>query len=132
VEFDISLNSTSFGSRAPLEKVLNELEWDSLATSKWKSLDNILKLLQPFSQYTMLASGEEYTTSSSVIPIVMELNHHLKEMQMIADISKVSTILLSQLKRFAKWTDPEALDHDPIYLVATILDPRYRLLLSDI
>jgi len=69
----------SFGSKSSFRKILNELQWDSLATSECKSLDNILKL-QPFAQYTMLASGEEYTTSSSVIPIIMELNHHLKEM----------------------------------------------------
>jgi len=40
------------------------MEWDFLATSNWKAIENLLKLLGPFVQYTALVSGEEYTTSS--------------------------------------------------------------------
>lgn len=55
----------------------------------------------------MLASGEEYTTSSSVVPILMELDLHLKEMQKITEISKVNYPIVVKLnKRFAKWIDP--------------------------
>ena len=117
--------------KEPLEKVLNNMEWDSLATSEWKAIENLLKLLRPFAQYTALASGEEYTTSSSVIPILMELELLLKEMQKISDILSIPHALLSQLKqRFAKRVDTTDPNHDPIYLVAAMLDPYYRILLT--
>lgn len=34
--------------KIPLTQVLGELEWDTLATSEWKTLENIHKLLRPF------------------------------------------------------------------------------------
>jgi len=47
-------------------------------------------------------------------------------MQNIPDICRVSQALLSQLKqRFAKWAHSTTPDHSPMYLVATMLDPRY-------
>ena len=64
--------------RTALTQVLEELEWDNLATSEWKSLE---ELLQPFAQYTALVSGEEYTTISTVIPVIMELQLHLEEVR---------------------------------------------------
>lgn len=40
-------------------------------------------------------------------------------------------LLLSELKRrFRKYTDPGDASHDPIFLMATALDPRYRLILN--
>lgn len=65
--------------RSSLSTVLNELEWDDLPTSDWKQLENIYTLLKPFAQYTSLVSGEEYTTLSSIIPVVTELSLHLEE-----------------------------------------------------
>ena len=42
--------------------VLQELEWDSLAISEWKVLEGVLLL--PFTQFTSLISGEDFTTFS--------------------------------------------------------------------
>ena len=80
--------------KASLTKVLNTLEWDNLAVSEWKTLENVHKLLKPFAQCTSLISGDDYTTLFSVIPIVMEVNLHLEEMKKIA---KVSALLLAEL-----------------------------------
>jgi len=38
--------------RIPLTSVLEELEWDNLAISDWKVLENIQKLMNPFALYT--------------------------------------------------------------------------------
>ena len=65
--------------KSSLTTVLQELEWDNLATSDWKHLENLHSLLKPFAQYTSLVSGEEYTTLSSIIPVVIELLLHLEE-----------------------------------------------------
>ena len=119
--------------RVPLTSVLEQLKWDNLATSDWKVLENIHKLLKPFAQYTSLSSGEDYTTISSVIPIIMELNLHLEEMKKVPELTVVSNLLQSELKRrFRKCTDPGDPDHEPLFLMATMLDPRYKVLLNPI
>ena len=61
-----------------LANVLRKLEWDDLAASEWRSLCNIQSLLRPFAEFTTLVSGEDYTTISTVIPTIMELNLHLE------------------------------------------------------
>ena len=119
--------------RTPLTSVLEELEWDNLANSDWKVLENVYKLLKPFAQYTSLSSGEDYSTISSVIPIIMELNLHLEEMKKVPELMNVSTLLQSELKRrFRRCTDPSDSDHEPLFLMATMLDPRYKVLLNTI
>lgn len=46
-------------------------------------------------------------------------------------MSHVARSLLSELKRrFKKYTDPGDEDHDPLFLMAAALDPRYRVLLN--
>ena len=119
--------------RVPLSRVLDELEWDNLAVSEWKTLENILNLLKPFAQYTALSCGEDYTTLSSVIPIIMELNLHLEDMKKVSELRNVCGIFQSELKyRFRRCTDPGDPGHEPLFLVAALLDPRYKLLLNPV
>ncbi len=63
--------------RAELSQVLLELGWNTLQNSEWKQLENLHSLLKPFAKYTALTSGEDYTTLSTVIPVLTELNCHL-------------------------------------------------------
>ena len=100
--------------KVPLTMVLEELGWDSLANSEWKMLENVQKFWKPFAQYTSLVSGEEYTTtSSSVIPIVTELNIQLEESKKVPELCPVATLLQSEHKRrFKKYNDPGDQDHD--------------------
>ncbi len=65
--------------RPHVTEVLQELEWDNLPNSDWKVLENYRDLLEPFARYTALTGGEEYTTLSMVVPVVMELTYHLNE-----------------------------------------------------
>ena len=117
--------------KGPLSDTLEQLEWDNLAHSEWKTVENIHKLLKPFAQYTALVSGEEYTTLLSIIPILMELQLHLREMVNIPDIAAVATTLQSELnRRFRKFTDPGDESFEPLYVVSTILDPRYLPLIN--
>ena len=75
--------------REPLAIVLRELEWDDLAASEWRSLSNVQSLLQPFADFTTLVSGEDYTTISTVIPTIMELNLHLEKVNYITCINEL-------------------------------------------
>ena len=63
--------------RTELSNVLQELSWNNLQNSEWKQLENLHSLLKPFAKYTALTSGEDYTTISTVIPVLMELSCHL-------------------------------------------------------
>ena len=60
-----------------------------------------------------------------------DLVHLPLQMKKIPDISEAASVLLMNLKhRFRKFTDPSDTCHSPIYLAATCLDPRYKLLLN--
>ena len=116
-----------------LSTVLEEFCWDSLHTSEWKLLASIHDLWKPFAQYTSLVGGEDYTTVSSVIPIVMEINLHLEESRKspLPQVSTAARVLLTEFKRrFQNVTYPSHPDHDPLLLASILLDPRYRLLLN--
>ena len=114
--------------KGPLSAVLEEQGWDNLATSEWKTIGYIRDLLKPFAQYTSLVSGEDYTTISCVIPIIMELNLHLEEMKKIPEVSGAANMLLVELKY--RFTDPGDAEHDPIFLASAMVDPRFRVLLN--
>ena len=67
--------------RTELSQVLEEQNWDNLPNCDWKVLENMVGLLEPFPQCTLLTSGDEYTTFSTVVPVLMELNCHLEMMK---------------------------------------------------
>ena len=117
--------------RTELSQVLNELEWDSLQVSDWKQLEYISLLLEPFAQYTNLSGGEDYTTISSIVPIIMELNLHLLEMRKKPNLSAVSLCLQEELqKRFDNILSPKHTNFNPLYLAATALDPQFDMIIS--
>ena len=60
-----------------LSQVLEELQWDHLAMSEWRTLDATRSLFQPSAHFTQLLSWEEFTTVSCVLPAFMDLNLHL-------------------------------------------------------
>ena len=64
--------------RNAVKAEVEELEWYNLHASEWKVLENICKLLQPFAQYATLVSGDQYTTMSAIVPIIMEIKLHLE------------------------------------------------------
>ena len=93
--------------RTELSQIVNELEWNNLQISDWKQLEYISLLLEPFAQYTNLCGGEDYTTRSSVVPIIMELKLHLLEMKKKLNLSAVSLCLCEELeKRFGNLLSP--------------------------
>ena len=90
-----------------LSVVLEELGWDNLPTSVWRTLASIKALLQPFAQFTSLLSGEEFITLSSVIPAIMDLNLHLEEVgvvfvwsgfRIVYDSIKINVLSLHSMK----------------------------------
>ena len=114
-----------------LSHVLEELEWDNLAVSEWKVLQSIRDLLQPFAMFTTLVQGEEFTTVSCVIPAIMDLTLYLEECRGNPEMSEAAQLLLSELKRrFRKYTNPNDGEYEPLFIVGTALDQRYRLVMN--
>lgn len=106
-----------------LTEVLEELEWDNLANSEWKLLESMCELLHPFAQYTSLISGKEYTTLSAVVSAIMEIELHLEMKSQRGLVEAVKCLQTELSKRFKKYLDPKMDDHDPIFVLATLLDP---------
>ena len=118
--------------RNELSQVLEELNWDNLPNRDWKVLESMMCLLEPFAQYTSLTSGDEYTTFSTVVPVLMELDYHLEAMKEKPGLREIASLLQKELSdRFQKVLVPTDFNFDPIFVAATALDPRYRVLLNE-
>ena len=82
--------------------------------------------------------GEDMSTISMVIPIIMELDMHLDEMKNRPGLSVACTVLKDALhKRFDKVLKPGVSDvvnspdtFEKVYVATTFLDQRYRDLLG--
>ena len=113
-------------------QVVEELEWNGLQTSKWKKIENIVDFLEPFAEYTTLCCGESYTTLSAVVPVILELNCHLHEMQKRPGMCAVAKVLQNEMhRRFDRYIDPSTDSFDGLHIMATLLDPEYTYVLSD-
>ena len=110
--------------RNELSQVLEELNWDNLPNRDWKVLESMMCLLEPFAQYTSLTSGDEYTTFSTVVPVLMELDYHLEAMKEKPGLREIASLLQKELSdRFQKVLVPTSFNFDPIFVAATALDP---------
>ena len=65
--------------KSQVKIVMEELGWNGLSVSQWKQIQIIVELLQPFAHATNVASSEDNTSIGMVIPILKELELHLKE-----------------------------------------------------
>ena len=100
-----------------------------LQPDDWENLESIAKLLYDFAMYTNMLGAQSYTTVSAVIPSYLDLMAHLNSTIRVGnhEIAEVATNLLEELKRrFSKLLDKDHSDHNPVYIVGTLLDPRYR------
>jgi hypothetical protein len=118
--------------KEPLKKVLLEFNMTMFQPEEWEALESIDRLLSKFATYTNIAGGENYPSLSMVIPSFLELEVHLKGLLKLPVIGNVSNILLQELyARFSKLLDFQHIDHHPVYVIATLLDPRYKTVLDD-
>lgn len=109
-----------------LQQVLLDCKLDVLQPREWNALRVVDKLLSVFASFTDIAGGESYTTLSKIIPCIMELKYHLDVMMTVDDVSQVAGILLGEVnRRFSYIMDQTHADFRPVYMVATLLDPRY-------
>lgn len=65
--------------REHLTTVLEELEWESLNEPQWKNLSSKETLLKLFAHHTNVTSSETTTSIAMVVPVLKELELHLKK-----------------------------------------------------
>ena len=117
--------------KEPLKIVLLNHNLTMLQPQDWEVLKNVRTLLYKFANYTNVVGGEQYTTLSLVIPYYIELQHHLEDMMKIDKLQSVSKIMALELeRRFSNLLDPAHENHNSLYMVATLLDPRFKNLLE--
>lgn len=83
--------------------------------------------------HTKLLEGESYNTLSSVVPSIMELNNHLTNFTKtdFEDINIIIEMKKQMDKRFSNIFDKNSINFDPIFITATLLDPKFALCLNE-
>ena len=93
----------------------------TLTASQWGLLEKTVQALAPFEELTREVSSSS-ASASDVIPIVQVLKRFLSRPNEADEgIRTMKGTLLEAVRR--RFTH---LESEPIYLVATLLDPRYK------
>lgn len=98
--------------KVSVNAVAKEMERDTLLSSEWQKIDQLLKLLQPFAEHTRLLEGDK-VVMSSVIPALMDIEYHLLEAQsdqaLDASLKELAVTFLDGLRRrFEFALEPES------------------------
>jgi hypothetical protein len=91
----------------------------NLVPKDWTTVSELLALLKPMYDVTVLMCSNEYPTLSMVIPVVNGLMHLLREMT--GGLNILRSVMIEKLEqRFGNIEDNDE------YCYATILDPRFK------
>jgi len=92
-----------------------------LTKNQWGLLEKLVALLQPFESVTKQISSAD-ASLADVIPVVTALQVTLERHDNDAGVQTMKSVLLQDIKkRFSGMLD------EPLYVVATAVDPRYRM-----
>lgn len=113
--------------RAELNQVLEDLGMDTLLTSDWSKMENLVKLLEPFSVHTDQLQSDSQSLSQ-VVPCLLNLEAHL---QTTTTGKQLALVLLKSLReRFAVILSPHCSQFDATPAAACLLDPSVSLVLQ--
>lgn len=120
--------------RGPLEKVLTDAGKIKyiLKPEQWSRISALATILKPFHEFTSMASRVKVPASSEVIPKIINLQAHLRKNAVPNSFfQEVCDHLLIKLeKKMFKFMTDAVDDFKGTYMAATLLDPRYRIILS--
>ena len=114
--------------RTEVNQVLEELGMDTLLTSDWAKLENMVKLLEPFAIHTDQLQSDSQSLSQ-VVPCLLNLEAHL-QMTTIAGKQLVQVLLKSLRDCFAAIRSPDSPQFDATPAAACLLDPSVSLILQ--
>ena len=114
--------------KAEVNQVLEELGMDTLLTSDWAKLENLVKLLEPFAVHTDQLQSDSQSLSQ-VVPCLLNLEAHLQ--MTCAPGKQLAQVLLKSLRdRFAAILSPDSPQFDATPAAACLLDPSVSLILQ--
>ena len=113
--------------RAELNQVLEELGMDTLLTSDWAKLENLVKLLEPFAIHTDQLQSDSQSLSQ-VVPCLLNLEAHLLTTTAGKQLAQV--LLKSLRERFAAILSPDSPQFDATPAAACLMDPGVSLVLQ--
>ena len=109
----------------------------SFSSSDVSVLEEVIEILEPFADITIISQPETTATISMVVPAIAHLVDHLKQMNSKTSLLRKLVVQLDQsiktpfsgmMKRLSlepiSDNDPFS---DPLYFVATLLDPKFKL-----
>ncbi|KAJ8895528.1 hypothetical protein PR048_000864 [Dryococelus australis] len=97
-----------------------------LTEEVWLICKNLTSVLKPFEEVTVQISGDKYVTGSNVIVLVnrlMKACEKMKHQQYSLKEVNVVNVLLKGLT-----TKMKNIEHSKAFALASLLDPRYKLL----
>jgi hypothetical protein len=106
--------------KIPLNEILAEMKIDSLLTSEWGQLDELLALLEPFAVQTDVLQTDAMSLSN-IIPSVLNLAYHLEEFPHAKLLT--NAILIDLKKRFSIILEADNPSFNPLPAAACLLDP---------
>ncbi|VDM51536.1 unnamed protein product [Toxocara canis] len=110
------------------------MEWDmQMVTRNAKLYGGLVSVTKPIRDQSELLQGDSYVTISNVYPAMRSIKTQLDSLEAHEDstVANVARCVNKEFKRrVAKVIDPNSPDFDPIYAVATVLDPNNACLLD--
>ncbi|XP_074539426.1 uncharacterized protein LOC141800652 isoform X1 [Halichoeres trimaculatus] len=114
-------------TRAELNQLLEDLGMDTLLTSDWRKLEDLVKLLEPFAINTEQLESDSQPLSH-VVPCLLNLEAHLLTTNVEEQLAQV--LLNSLRERFSGVLNPDSLQFDATPAGACLMDPSVSLVLQ--
>ena len=134
LEMSKSLVEAAEKEDKPLSKLTEGMGWQmEITVADVRMLKLYNSIMEPFSNKTNLLGGEKYSTIQLVLPTLMELLNHLEESGSSAGggVQRYCKKLKSEMEQYFRHVlDPKCSEFDPIYYMATFLDPIFSQVLT--
>ena len=118
-----------------IQDIKNAIGDDVLSFSSldFNVLEKVIEILESFADITVICQSESTATVSMMVSAIVHLVHHLEQMNSKTSLLKKLVVTLDQSinTRFSEIVKRLSLqpisDIDPLYFVATLLDPKFKL-----
>ena len=118
----------------PLAKLTEEMNLPiEITVADVRMLKLYNQLMEPFANKTNLLGGEKYSTIQLVLPTLMELMNHLDDFGGRAGggVQRYCKSLKTEIQYYFRHVlSPNSEVFDPIYILATFLDPTFSQVLT--